>query len=175
MGFTFPENRRTGLPRTASEAVMKRQHVTKNKPKPQKASPSAASSPVTPSDSWKKRLLTTLVLALLGGGAFAATFLLVRSSRPSTTEGMAWIPGGEFTMGTDDEIGRPEEKPAHLVRVDGFFMDETDVTDAQFRQFVEAPGDVSTAEKPPDVEEIMRQVEPGQEPPAQETLVPASL
>ena len=33
--------------------------------------------------------------------------------------GMVWVPGGEFTMGTDSDLGWPEEKPAHRVRVDG--------------------------------------------------------
>ena len=53
-------------------------------------------------------------------------------------------------MGTDSELGWADEKPAHRVRVDGFWMDETDVTNAQFRRFVEATDYVTTAEKPPD-------------------------
>ena len=47
--------------------------------------------------------------------------------------GMVWIPGGEFTMGTDAESAWPEERPAHRVRVDGFWIDQTEVTNAQFR------------------------------------------
>src|SRR5688500_16107958 len=43
---------------------------------------------------------------------------------------MAWIPGGEFMMGSDE--GEPVEAPPHRVRVDGFWMDETEVTNAQF-------------------------------------------
>ena len=88
---------------------------------------------------------------------------------------MVWIPGGEFTMGTDSELGRPEEKPAHRVRVDGFWMDQTEVTNAQFRAFVEATGYVTTAEKPPSLEEIMSQSPPGTPPPPKEKLVPGSL
>ena len=88
---------------------------------------------------------------------------------------MVWIPGGEFTMGTDSDLGWPDEKPAHRVRVDGFWMDETEVTNAQFRAFVEATGYVTTAEKPPDVEEILRQSPPGTPPPPKEKLVPGSL
>ena len=88
---------------------------------------------------------------------------------------MVWIPGGEFTMGTDSELGWPDEKPAHRVRVDGFWMDETEVTNAQFHAFVEATGYVTTAEKPPDVEEILRQSPPGTAPPPKELLVPGSL
>lgn len=55
-------------------------------------------------------------------------------------EGMAWIPGGEFTMGSEDPLGRPRERPTHRVKVDGFWMDRTPVTNAQFRAFVEATG-----------------------------------
>jgi formylglycine-generating enzyme required for sulfatase activity len=61
------------------------------------------------------------------------------------------------------------------VRVDGFWMDETDVTNAQFRQFVEATGYVTTGEKPLDVEEIMRQRPPGTPRPPKGNLVPGSL
>jgi sulfatase modifying factor 1 len=89
--------------------------------------------------------------------------------------GMVWIRGGEFTMGTDSDLGWPDEKPAHRVRVDGFWMDETDVTNAQFREFVEATGYVTTAEKPPDAEEILRQMPPGTPAPPKEKLVPGSL
>ena len=65
---------------------------------------------------------------------------------------MVWIPGGEFVMGTDSPQAMAAEKPAHLVQVTGFWMDETDVTNAQFRKFVEATGYVTTAEKVPSVE-----------------------
>jgi formylglycine-generating enzyme required for sulfatase activity len=89
--------------------------------------------------------------------------------------GMVWVPGGEFTMGTDDESAWPDERPAHRVRVDGFWMDQTEVTNAQFRAFVEATGYVTTAEKPVDVAEIMRQVRPGTEPPTAEKRAPGAL
>jgi formylglycine-generating enzyme len=124
----------------------------------------------------------SFVLVALGLLAFGATFATVKAVQrfgngggASTTLGMAWIPGGEFTMGTDSPIGWADEKPAHRVRVDGFWMDETDVTNAQFRRFVEATGYVTTAEKPPDVEDILRQSQPGTPPPPKEKLVPASL
>ncbi|MES1264874.1 MAG: SUMF1/EgtB/PvdO family nonheme iron enzyme, partial [Variovorax sp.] len=48
--------------------------------------------------------------------------------------GMLWIPGGTFRMGSDHHY--PEEKPAHRVTVDGFWMDATPVTNAQFKAFV---------------------------------------
>jgi len=59
--------------------------------------------------------------------------------------------------------------------VDGFWMDATEVTNAQFRAFVEATGYVTTAEKPPDLEEIMRQLPRGTPPPPKGNLVPGSM
>jgi formylglycine-generating enzyme required for sulfatase activity len=88
---------------------------------------------------------------------------------------MVWVPGGEFTMGTDSDLGWDDEKPAHRVQVDGFWMDETDVTNAQFQKFVDATGYVTTAEKPPDPEEVLRQLGPDAPPPPKENLVPSSL
>ncbi len=104
---------------------------------------------------------------LLGGLAvcsFVGTYALVASTRekkPEAPPGMVWIPGGEFTMGTDWDKAWADEKPAHRVKVDGFWMDETEVTNAQFRKFVEATHYVTTAEKPPDLKEILKQLPPG--------------
>ena len=89
--------------------------------------------------------------------------------------GMVWIPGGEFTMGTDSELGWPDERPAHRVRVDGFWIDRTEVTNAQFRAFVAATGYVTTAERAPTLDEIMKQSPPGTPPPVPAMLVPGSL
>src|SRR5688572_24082185 len=61
------------------------------------------------------------------------------SAQPKT-EGMVWIPGGEFTMGSTDSLARPDERPLHRVRVDGFWIDLTEVTNAQFRAFTDATG-----------------------------------
>jgi sulfatase modifying factor 1 len=61
--------------------------------------------------------------------------------------GMRWVPGGTFRMGSDHHY--PEEAPAHRVTVDGFWMDETPLTNAQFRSFVEATGHVTFCELPP--------------------------
>lgn len=120
------------------------------------------------------RKLTLLGLVIVAfAGAYAATRFW--NAPPAPPPGMVWVPGGEFTMGTDAEVGWPDEKPAHRVRVDGFFMDETEVTNAQFRAFVAATGYVTTAEKPPNVEEILRQSPPGTPPPSKERLVPGAV
>jgi len=97
------------------------------------------------------------------------------ATRADPPPGMVWIPGGEFMMGTDDPKSVPNERPQHPVKVDGFWMDETTVTNAQFRKFVEATGYVTTAEKPVDWEELKKQVPPGTPKPADEVLRPGSL
>jgi sulfatase modifying factor 1 len=61
---------------------------------------------------------------------------------------MVFIPGGEFTMGSHHHYA--EESPAHRVKVDGFWIDTTPVTNAQFRRFVRDTGHVTFAEIAPD-------------------------
>ena len=92
-----------------------------------------------------------------------------------TKPAMAWIAGGEFTMGTDSELGWPDEKPAHRVRVDGYWIDETEVTNAMFAKFAEATGYITTAERAPSAEEILAQLPPGTPAPSKEQLVAGSL
>ncbi|MBS2026704.1 MAG: formylglycine-generating enzyme family protein [Deltaproteobacteria bacterium] len=67
-------------------------------------------------------------------------------------EGMVWIPGGNFWMGTSDEH-MPDTQPLHRVTVDGFWMDTTVVTNARFDQFVKTTGYVTLAEKKPRIED----------------------
>ena len=81
------------------------------------------------------------------------------------TAGMAFIPSGTFTMGS--ERHRPEERFTHVVRVDGFWIDRHEVTNAQFRQFVEATGYRTLAERGLDLK-----AHPGM---AKELLVPGSV
>lgn len=60
---------------------------------------------------------------------------------------MVLIPTGSFDMGGDNEQARADEFPKHKVTLDAFWIDETEVTNAQFRKFVEATSYVTTAEK----------------------------
>jgi sulfatase modifying factor 1 len=89
--------------------------------------------------------------------------------------GMVLIPGGEFTMGSDLPGSRANEKPVLKVRLDGFWIDEHDVTNAEFRKFVEATGYKTTAERPVDWEELKKQVPAGTPKPSDEMLKPGSL
>jgi formylglycine-generating enzyme required for sulfatase activity len=79
-----------------------------------------------------------------------------------TPHGMVWIPGGEFSMGAQDPPGMDDvgmkatldSRPIHRVYVDGFFMDKTDVTNAEFEAFVKATGYVTVAERKPSPEDF---------------------
>ncbi len=89
--------------------------------------------------------------------------------------GMVWIPGGTFTMGSEDQTAHEVEGPAHGVKVQGFWMDKTEVTNAQYRAFVEATGYVTVAERPVDWELLKTQLPPGTPKPPEENLQPGSL
>ncbi len=89
--------------------------------------------------------------------------------------GMVWIPGGEFLMGGDSKMSQANERPAHRVRVHGFWMDRHHVTNAEFRRFVHATGYRTTAERPPDWDDLRVQLPPGTPRPQAARLVPGAM
>ena len=95
--------------------------------------------------------------------------------RNDAPPGMAWIPGGEFTMGSDHPLGRSDELPLHRVRVDGFWIDRTEVTNKQFREFVEATDYVTTAEQTVNWDDLKKQLPPGTPKPSPAALQPGSM
>ena len=97
------------------------------------------------------------------------------SSTNNRREGMVWIEGGVFAMGADNEQGRRDEYPKHSVRVNGFYMDITEVNNEQFALFVNATGYVTTAEKDVDWNEMKKQLPEGTPKPADSLLKAASL
>lgn len=109
--------------------------------------------------------------------AFVATRFLQHPRAKSllAPEGMVWIPAGEFTMGSGEVDALKNESPPRLIRLDGFYMDATEVTNAQFSLFVQATGYVTTAEKKPDWEEMKKQLPPGTPKPGDDILVPGSM
>jgi formylglycine-generating enzyme required for sulfatase activity len=59
--------------------------------------------------------------------------------------GMVFVPAGDFRFGSDATF--PEEGPSASAHVDGFWMDQTEVTNAQFAEFVAATGYRTLAER----------------------------
>ena len=102
------------------------------------------------------------------GGASAAS----REPPGPVPEGMVWIPPGEFEMGSDD--GFPDEQPIHRVILSGFWLDESEVTNRQFQEFVAATGYQTVAERTPRREDFVGQVPDVNEIP-EENLVAGSI
>jgi len=93
-------------------------------------------------------------------------FLPTNPNSETTTfeapEGMVWIPGGEFSMGAQDQpamdvVGMQatgDSRPIHRVYVDAFWMDKTDVTNQEFARFVRATKYITVAERKPKKEDF---------------------
>ncbi|MDP1723376.1 MAG: formylglycine-generating enzyme family protein [Alphaproteobacteria bacterium] len=89
--------------------------------------------------------------------------------------GMVEIPSGSFMMGNNDPAAKPDESPVHQVKIDAFYMDETEVTNEQFQKFVKETSYVTTAEKPVDWELLKQQIPPNTPKPSADKLAPGSL
>jgi formylglycine-generating enzyme len=92
-------------------------------------------------------------------------------------EGMVYIKGGSYQQGAveKDPMAMSHEKPAHKVKVSSFFMDVHEVTNAQFKAFVEDTGYLTLAERPLDWEELKKQLPKGTPKPHDSLLQPGSL
>jgi sulfatase modifying factor 1 len=126
--------------------------------------------------NWRAWLIAGILIALVVGvlaPAFWPASPVAADAPPKINDtpppgdappGMVWIPGGWFWMG-DNQF--PDAQPEHLVYVDGFWLDQHEVTNAEFAKFVEATGYKTVAELPPKPEDV-----PGALP---EQLVPGSI
>ena len=88
---------------------------------------------------------------------------------------MVMIPSGDFLMGSSDKQARDDESPIHPVHVDAFWMDQTEVTNFQFKEFTDATGYITTAEKKPNWEELKKELPPDTPKPNDSLLKAASL
>lgn len=119
-------------------------------------------------------VLVSLILSLTGQIVFPEK---VAESRPpiqpvintdpspsKTPNGMVWIPGGLFWMGSIDSDVQ-DAHPMHLVRVHGFWMDQTEITNAEFDRFVKETGYITLAERQPNPKEYpavsLQKLKPG--------------
>lgn len=108
-------------------------------------------------------------------GVSADTVQPANAKKEINHSGMVYVDGGEFLMGASDADGRPDEYPQHAVKINGFWIDVTEVTNASFTKFVEATGYITTAERKPDWEELKKQLPPGTPKPPDSVFVAASL
>lgn len=94
--------------------------------------------------------------------AFKPTIENKNKPKGKAPEGMVWIPGGEFSMGSNVEDESlcslkgvtKDAAPIHRVYVDGYYMDENEVTNEQFEKFIKATNYITVAEQKPTKEEF---------------------
>jgi formylglycine-generating enzyme len=95
---------------------------------------------------------------------FEATISNPASAPGALPEGMVYVPGGEFSMGSLNPVATEmycggdepmdDARPIHRVSIDALFMDATEVTNEEFDSFVKATGYVTVAERKPTHEEF---------------------
>lgn len=92
-------------------------------------------------------------------------------------EGMVWVESKTFIQGAKegDQYAMHREKPSHKVTVDGFYIDVTEVTNKQFKKFVDETGYVTVAERPIDWEQMKMELPEGTPKPHDSILQPGSL
>ncbi len=105
------------------------------------------------------------------------SILVEKPNNIETPKGMVWVKGKTFTQGAKatDNFAMPREKPTHQVSVDGFFIDVTEVTNKQFKAFVNATKYITVAERPIDWEVMKKELPEGTPKPHDSVLQPGSL
>jgi formylglycine-generating enzyme required for sulfatase activity len=107
-----------------------------------------------------------------------AYFYVGNSPEPEHIEvksGMVLIPSGILNMGGDNDQASPNEFPKHEVEVSSFYMDETEITNDEFAEFVEETAYKTEAEREIDWEKLSKQLPPGTPKPASDNLAPGAL
>ena len=94
---------------------------------------------------------------------------------PVSYDGMAKIPAGTLNMGGDNEQADRNELPKHKVVIASFWMDEREVTNQQFSDFIEATNYLTVAERPINWEEMAKELPPGTPKPPDSLLLPGAL
>ncbi len=100
----------------------------------------------------------------INGGAkeFQPTVFNKVITKGTLPKGMVFIPGGEFSMGAPNPIGIKDGgkaamedcRPIHRVKLNAYYMDEHEVTNAEFAVFIKSTGYKTIAEQTPTKEEF---------------------
>ena len=77
-----------------------------------------------------------IVMGGCGNGTEEGGGTIVKPPLEKTPEGMVLIPAGSFEMGSEDAAAEADEQPVHTVHLDAFFMDEHEVTNAEYKEFL---------------------------------------
>ena len=83
-----------------------------------------------------KRTMLTIIFGLVHACLYSCA-VIGKLPQP-TPEGMVFIPAGQFQMGSEAENAHDDEQPVPTVHLDAFYMDTYEVTNAQFKAFIDA-------------------------------------
>ena len=122
----------------------------------------------------KKNIFLLIIYVLFIGCKDVSDKKILNISAP---EGMVWVSSKSFTKGgkAGDNYAMEREFPSHEVYVDGFFIDITEVTNKQFKKFVQETGYITIAEREIKWDEIKKNLPPNTPKPADSVLQPGSL
>lgn len=98
-----------------------------------------------------------------------------KSNASTPPPGMVHIPSGKLNMGGDNDQASPNEYPKHEVEIKEFWLDKTEVTNAEFEKFAEATGYLTVAERPLIWEELKKELPPNTPKPEDSILKPGAL
>lgn len=96
------------------------------------------------------------------------------TTKTDSPKDMVWIPSSELMMDTNEKDVHKPEKPTLPVCVKSFLMDTAEVTDTQFKKFIDTANYITTAEKKPDWEDLKKQLPTNIPKPSEKELFPAS-
>jgi len=99
----------------------------------------------------------------------------IKYSGDTSVIGMVLIPAGTFSMDGNNEQASADEYPKHKVQLTAFYTYVTEVTNVQFKKFVDATGYITTAERKPDWEEFKKSLSPSTLKPSDDMLQASSL
>ena len=101
------------------------------------------------------------MLSFIGCQSKSQQELGTEASMQVKIEGMVLIPSGIFLMGGNDDLANPNEFPRHKVKVSAFWMDEHEVTNKQFLEFVSETGYITVAERRINWKKLAKGIPPG--------------
>ena len=124
--------------------------------------------------------LTLSILAVVGCKRESLTIVpSIAQSKDSGIDsshlGMVFIKNSSFDMGADNNQANQDEYPKHVVKLNGFWIDKTEVTTAQFAKFVQATNYITTAEKKIEWEILKKQLPVGTQKPPEDQLQHGAL
>ncbi len=106
---------------------------------------------------------------------FFSSFYFAKDEKKQNVDDMVWVDSNTVKIGSNDQRAYPAETPAHEVKIKGFWIDKTEVTNLQFKEFIETTNYITVAERKLDWEKLKQQLPEEIAKPHDSLLVPGSI